>query len=387
MKKELTLASLFDGSGGFTQAAIINGIRPLWSSEIEPFPALVTYKRLPDVPNLGDVRKIDGSKVPPVDVITFGSPCQDLSSSGRRAGIIEGERSSLFFEALRIIREMREASGRFPRFAVWENVPGALSSNGGNDFLEVLRSFVSLWGDNDENIKFNRYNGGGRRSLRPSGILRGRRSSLAWRVLNAQFFGVPQRRCRVFLVCDFGGRSAEKLLFDEREEPFGARTVFSKWQTFAGLVPCGGPEASPIAEDAETDVPPFVVHQQYFTFIPSGEISPTIRRSNSTAIRVFWKGRLRNLTPKEYCALQGFPRDYCEGLAIEEPTDAEVETFGRYFETVGRKKTEKEIRRWLRAPYSAGAEFQLWGNGVALPVIVFVLSQLVEYLKEEEWTK
>lgn len=162
MKKELTLASLFDGSGGFPQAAKINGIRPLWSSEIEPFPALVTYKRLPDVPNLGDVRTIRGAEVPPVDVITFGSPCQDLSSSGRRAGIIEGKRSSLFFEALRIIREMREATGgASPRFAIWENVPGALSSNGGNDFLEVLRSFVSLWGDNDENIKFDRYNGGG----------------------------------------------------------------------------------------------------------------------------------------------------------------------------------------------------------------------------------
>lgn len=169
MKKELTLASLFDGSGGFPQAAIINGIRPLWSSEIEPFPALVTYKRLPDVPNLGDVRTINGAEVPPVDVITFGSPCQDLSIAGARRGIIEGERSFLFFEGLRIIREMREATaGRFPRFAIWENVPGALSSNGGNDFLEVLRSFVSLWGDNDENIKFNRYNGGGGAEKSPS---------------------------------------------------------------------------------------------------------------------------------------------------------------------------------------------------------------------------
>lgn len=100
MKKELTLASLFDGSGGFPQAAIINGIRPLWSSEIEPFPALVTYKRLPDVPNLGDVRTINGAEVPPVDVITFGSPCQDLSSSGRRAGerFLSPEEESFIFD-------------------------------------------------------------------------------------------------------------------------------------------------------------------------------------------------------------------------------------------------------------------------------------------------
>ena len=137
-KKTLTLGSLFSGSGGFELAGILSGIQPVWNSEIEPFAVRVTTKRLPGVRHYGDVSELSGAKLPPVDIITFGSPCQDLSVAGRRAGL-EGERSGLFHQAVRIIREMREkTNGERPRYCVWENVPGAFSSNGGEDFRAVL---------------------------------------------------------------------------------------------------------------------------------------------------------------------------------------------------------------------------------------------------------
>ena len=143
----MKLGSLFSGSGGFELAGVLSGIEPIWASEIEPFPVRVTDARFPNMKQLGDVTRIDGSKAEPVDIITFGSPCQDLSVAGKQAGIHDGARSSLFFEAIRIIREMREATnGRYPRFAVWENVPGAFSSNKGEDFKAVLEAFCNLTG-------------------------------------------------------------------------------------------------------------------------------------------------------------------------------------------------------------------------------------------------
>lgn len=144
MTKTLRLGSLFDGSGGFPLAATKAGIEPVWASEIEPFPILVTTTRLPQMQHLGDICDIDGSQLEPVDVVTFGSPCQDLSVAGKRAGLA-GERSGLFHQAVRVIKEMRKASsGRYPRFAVWENVPGAFSSNKGADFHQVLRELIGV---------------------------------------------------------------------------------------------------------------------------------------------------------------------------------------------------------------------------------------------------
>lgn len=137
---ELTLGSLFDGSGGFPLGGVLAGITPLWSSEIEPFAVRVTTKRLPQMKHFGDVSVLNGAELPPVDIITFGSPCQDMSIAGKRSGL-DGARSSLFYEAVRIIKEMRCATnGKYPRYCVWENVPGAFSSNGGEDFRCVLES-------------------------------------------------------------------------------------------------------------------------------------------------------------------------------------------------------------------------------------------------------
>ena len=144
MKNELTLGSLFDGSGGFPLGGMLAGITPLWASEIEPFAVRVTTKRLPQMKHYGDVSSLNGADLPPVDIITFGSPCQDMSIAGKRSGL-DGSRSSLFYEAVRIIKEMRCATdGRYPRFAVWENVPGAFSSNKGEDFRCVLESLCRV---------------------------------------------------------------------------------------------------------------------------------------------------------------------------------------------------------------------------------------------------
>ena len=138
----ITLGSLFDGIGGWQLAAVRNGVKPLWSSEIDTFPASITGKHFPDTIQLGDVTKINGAEIQPVDIICAGSPCQDLSIAGKRAGL-EGDRSNLFYQALRIVREMREeTNGVYPKFFVWENVLGAFTSNARRDFKAVLLAEV-----------------------------------------------------------------------------------------------------------------------------------------------------------------------------------------------------------------------------------------------------
>lgn len=193
----LTLGSLFDGSGGFPLAGKLCGIKPLWASEIEPFPIRVTTKRLPEMKHYGDIRKLDGAKLPPVDIITFGSPCQDLSNAGSRTGL-SGSRSGLFFEAIRIIKEMREkTNGKYPKYIVWENVSGARSSNKGKDFKAVLEQICSI---KESGVSVPEPEKG---KWLPAGEIMADSYSLAWRVLDAQYLGVPQRRKRIFLVADF----------------------------------------------------------------------------------------------------------------------------------------------------------------------------------------
>ena len=200
---QLTLGSLFDGIGGFPYAASFYGIRPLWASEIVPECVSVTKKHFPDMEHVGDITKLHGGTLPPVDIITFGSPCQDLSvASGKRLGLA-GERSGLFLEAIRIIREMQEATnGEYPKFALWENVPGALSSSSRRDFKAVLEAFA------DAEVPMP---GSGRWAN--AGMVRGRGVDLAWCVYDAQYFGTAQRRRRIFLIADFRGTRAGKILF------------------------------------------------------------------------------------------------------------------------------------------------------------------------------
>ena len=225
--RNLTLGSLFDGSGGFPLAGLLAGIVPVWSSEIEPFAIRVTEKRLPQVQHFGNISGLHGAKLPPVDIITFGSPCQDMSIAGKRTGL-NGSRSSLFHEAIRIIREMRCASnGKYPRYIVWENVPGAFSSNGGEDFRCVLEAICSV---KDSSISIPRPAG----KWTKAGEILAESYSLAWRVLDAQYWGVPQRRKRIFLVADFDGTSAGKILFESEGLSGYSAESLRAWQRTAG---------------------------------------------------------------------------------------------------------------------------------------------------------
>ena len=227
MNKPLTLGSLFDGSGGFPLAGLLAGIVPVWSSEIEPFAIRVTEKRLPQVQHFGNISGLRGAKLPPVDIITFGSPCQDMSIAGKRTGL-NGSRSSLFHEAIRIIREMRCASnGKYPRYIVWENVLGAFSSNGGEDFRCVLEAICSV---KDSSISIPRPAG----KWTKAGEILAESYSLAWRVLDAQYWGVPQRRKRIFLVADFDGRRAGKILFESEGLSGYSAESLRAWQRTAG---------------------------------------------------------------------------------------------------------------------------------------------------------
>lgn len=227
--RELTLLSLFDGSGGFPLAASMCGIRPVACSEVEPYPIAVTKSRFPNMKHLGSVTDTCGCEIEPVDIITFGSPCQDLSVAGKRAGLKheangddETTRSGLFMEAVRIIKEMREATnGEYPTFAVWENVPGAFSSNKGEDFRTVLEELIKI--------------------VEPTAVMPavpkngwpyadsycGDGWSLAYRVFDAQYWGVPQRRRRIYLVLDLRGQRAREVLFERQ----GVRGYFAEGRT------------------------------------------------------------------------------------------------------------------------------------------------------------
>ena len=231
MKNELTLGSLFDGSGGFPLGGMLAGITPLWASEIEPFAVRVTTKRLPQMKHYGDVSALNGADLPPVDIITFGSPCQDMSIAGKRSGL-DGSRSSLFYEAVRIIKEMRCATnGRYPRFAVWENVPGAFSSNKGEDFRAVLESLCRV---KDESVSVPQCE-----KWTAAGEILADGFSIAWRVLDAQYWGVPQRRKRIYLVTDFDGECAGKVLFESEGLSGYSAEGFKAWQRAANAAESG----------------------------------------------------------------------------------------------------------------------------------------------------
>lgn len=222
MNKPLTLCSLFDGSGTFPIMAMLCGIIPISCSEIEPFPIAVTTKRLPFVKHLGDINKINGAEIEPVDIVTFGSPCTDVSVAGKRQGL-NAPRSGLFFQAVRIIKEMRCATnGKYPRFAVWENVAGAFSSNGGEDFRCVLEKLCQV---KDPDISIPKP-----AKWEKAGEVLGEDFSLAWRTFDAQYWGVPQRRMRIYLVADFDGGCAQKILFESEGVSGYSAESFRAWQ-------------------------------------------------------------------------------------------------------------------------------------------------------------
>lgn len=233
-----TLGSLFDGSGGFPLAGKINGFKPVWASEIEPFPIKVTRKRFPEMEHLGNVKNIRGGVIEPVDVICGGSPCQNLSQAGNRTGI-EGTQSSLFFEYIRIVKEMREATnGKYPRYMVWENVPGAFTSNKGADFKAVLENIARIK-DPEATIPMPE-------KWEHAGTVVGDGFSISWRVLDAQFWGVPQRRRRIFLVAGFDDECTEEILFESEGMFRNLAANFRTWKEAAGSAGESTEEASRI---------------------------------------------------------------------------------------------------------------------------------------------
>lgn len=204
----MKMGSFFSGSGGFELAGEHVGIRTVWESEIEPFPMRVTQVRFPDAQQLGDIGRINGALLEPVDIVAGGSPCQNMSIAGNRTGL-DGEQSVLFREYVRIVKEMRLEHGK-PRFMVWENVPGAFSSNKGEDFRCVLTEIVRIA---EDGVSIPRPPGG---KWKPAGGIMGDGYSVAWRVLDAQYWGVPQRRKRIYLVADFAGGCAGEILFERK---------------------------------------------------------------------------------------------------------------------------------------------------------------------------
>lgn len=227
MDRKITMGSLFSGSGGFELAGSMYGIDPVWASEIEPFPIRVTEERFPNMEHLGDISKLNGAELEPVDIITGGSPCQDMSIAGKREGL-DGSRSGLFHEQIRIITEMRKAHGK-PRFMVWENVPGAFSSNKGQDFRAVLEEIAGVKQPGIAIPEPERKGNGGLK-WNTSGTIMGNGFSIAWRVFDAQYWGVAQRRKRIYLVADFDGGCAGKILFKPESLPWDIEKSAEAWQ-------------------------------------------------------------------------------------------------------------------------------------------------------------
>ena len=258
----LTLGSLFDGSGGFPLGGVLAGITPIWASEIEPFPVRVTTVRFPNMKHYGDISTLKGSELKPVNIITFGSPCQDMSVAGKREGL-GGNRSSLFYEAIRIIKEMREATnGKYPRYIVWENVPGAFSSNRGEDFKAVITEICKVKEEQVSVPKPSKWENAGR--------IMGDSFSVAWRLLDAQYWGVPQRRQRIYLVADFDGWSAGKILFESEGLSGYSAQGFQSWQNTA----CRTAEG--FGEAGKADSLMFENHSQDSRYTGPLEVSQTI---------------------------------------------------------------------------------------------------------------
>lgn len=439
MNKELRLGSLFDGSGGFPLAAIFCEIKPIWASEVEPFPIRVTQKNLPQVKHLGDIKDVDGSVIEPVDIISFGSPCQDLSIAGKRAGL-EGKKSNLFYEAIRVIKEMRcKSNGKYPRYLLWENVPGAFSSNKGEDFRCVLEEITRI---KDTTVKLTRP-----KKWEKAGEILGDNFSLAWRVLDAKYFGVPQRRRRIFLVADLDGGSSREILFEQKslsgdtsegceKGKRNTRAIKESFNKTICLNDQGG-QRMDISEElsgtlrAKAGNPPLVydirqtsentknerhniyecdvsrtidtsgntptrnqggvaIVEDIYTMSKNSHFTKADKNISSSLVATDYKDPplvnqklVRRLTPKECGRLQGFPDYWCDNLGIENPTDEDFgfwrEVFDKDAEIKGleKKKTDKQILKWLKNPHTDSAEYKMWGNGIALPCAIYIFKSLV----------
>lgn len=427
MEIDMKLMSLFDGSGGFPLAASLCGIEPVYAAEVEPYPIAVTKNRFPKMKHLGDVSKVKGGEIEPVDIITFGSPCQDISIAGKRAGLKHADmgddettRSGLFLEAIRIIKEMREATnGVYPRYAVWENVPGAFSSNKGEDFRTVL----------DELIKISEPD-----AVMPdvpkagwpyADCYSGNGWSLAYRVFDAQYWGVPQRRRRIYLVADFRGQRAGEILL----KPEGLRRNSAQSGT-------QGQETARCAKNSDGKSPtlraeahgnaPYVINKKTLVYDTrgngDGETVPTITGDHNNRITdytalcceaVVYDGAnitsplnetnpqagdpchtistdsrnyiVRRLTPTECARLQGFPDWWGEIPKKDNLTDDEYvfwlnarNTYAKINNKTTKEYSKEQMLSWYNKLHSDSSEYKMWGNGIALPNALYVMQGIAE---------
>ena len=399
----MTLGSLFDGIGGFPLAAVNVGITPLWASEIEKAPVSITKKHFPEMKHLGDIKKIKGGKIQPVDIISFGSPCQDLSLAGQRAGL-KGKRSRLFNHALRVIKEMRIATGnKYPIRIVWENVPGTFSSNGGKDFQTVIEEICKIA---EPGISIPRPSQ--KSGWLASGGIVGDNFSLAWRVLNAKYFGVPQKRRRIFLMADFTSQCAGEILFkqesglgdfeqSEKKEEGAARTSkggvksagFNGWRSVTGSLEY----EENFAPCIQANMPPNVVEQfcnNKSYFIDLGHRSSRIQMNADTAVTILGEGGGVGAKTGLYClpfVCNGFG-DYKQDdvgrtlLARDDTTTCDLIVNGY---TV-RRLTPLECERLQGYPdgwteyghdgrlISDNQRYKALGNSVAVPCVISVFS-------------
>ena len=443
----MKLGSLFDGSGGFPLAGALCGIEPVWASEVEPYPIAVTRSRFPNMRHLGDISKVHGGEIEPVDIITFGSPCQDLSVAGKRAGLKheangdeETTRSGLFMEAVRIIKEMREATnGEYPTFALWENVPGAFSSNGGEDFRVVCEELIKI--------------------VEPSAVMPavpkagwayadsyvGDGWSLAYRVFDAQYWGVPQRRRRIHLVADFRGERAGEILFEregvrgyfaqsgtsgkrtssDAERSTGADDRAGAKQNFTDelILDDQGGQQITVRTDGISPTPraemhgnvPCVLHKEQYLFenhsqdtrykgpIVCGvdcrngteypELNGTLQAKSGGGTSLNYnqivriRRIVRRLTPTECARLQGFADQWGHIEPKEAFTDEEyrfwLEVRNTHAAINGKKVqeyTKPQMLTWYNKLHTDSAEYKMWGNGIALPPALYVMQGIADAL-------
>lgn len=432
----MKLMSLFDGSGEFPLAASLCGIEPVYAAEVEPYPIAVTKNRFPKMKHLGDVSKVKGGEIEPVDIITFGSPCQDISIAGKRAGLKHADmgddettRSGLFLEAIRIIKEMREATnGVYPRYAIWENVPGAFSSNRGEDFRTVLEEFIRV---KEKDAVMPAVPQAG---WAYADCISGDGWSIAYRVFDAQYWGVPQRRRRIYLVADFRGECAQEILFKRESLRGYFEAGRTPWQGIAADAQnCVGQQISVCADGKSPTLraeahgnAPYVINKKTLVYDTrgngDGETVPTITGDHNNRITdytalyceaVVYDGAnitsplnktnpqagdpchtistdsrnyiVRRLTPTECARLQGFPDWWGEIPKKDNLTDDEYvfwlnarNTYAKINNKTTKEYSKEQMLSWYNKLHSDSSEYKMWGNGIALPNALYVMQGIAE---------
>jgi DNA (cytosine-5)-methyltransferase 1 len=382
----MTIASLFDGSGGFPLAATMYGITPIWASEIEPYPIAVSSYHFPNMKHYGSVSDINGKDVEPVDIVSFSSPCQDLSKAGKREGIkhsskgdITDTRSGLFYEATRIIKEIRhETNGLAPRYAIWENVHGVLSSNKGEDFKKVLQEIIEIAEPNAPMLEI------------PKGgwsyydCFHGEGWSIAYRTLDAQYWGVPQRRRRIYLVADFGGDRAKEILFNEEPVRVSSKEIAEKFGYFAENP---GRSSTEFVKGVNGTFNTFYfARQTYSEYKISGLAATLTAHLDKDFIDIVVtknkdeKYSIRRITPTECARLQGYPFDWgCLNRKTELSKKEYCfwnnvrKTHEKINGKKGRPYSQDKTLYWYNKLLNDNNQYKMWGNGICLYNALYIM--------------